>query len=159
METVVHGASELTLKDRLSRLTYSGACGLLGPAGSKLIQLGGSLEVDLDQDVSLSPEAFVLKFPHAEAAITSDPAARGKLKWSCTACRGVCEHVGAAFSLVLEEKTALGLAAPPPQRAPFRASARPSWCARRWRIARNAPAPSACKCDPPIPSGFGRITW
>ncbi len=29
-----------------------------------------------------------------------------------------CEHVGAVLSLVLEEKTLLGLAAPPPERIP-----------------------------------------
>ncbi|MCH8840535.1 MAG: DEAD/DEAH box helicase, partial [Planctomycetes bacterium] len=29
-----------------------------------------------------------------------------------------CEHAGAAFALMLEEKTALGLAAPPPERVP-----------------------------------------
>ena len=47
-----------------------------------------------------------------------DPAAKDKLAWHCSSCRDACEHVGAAFSLVLEEKTALGLAAPPPERVP-----------------------------------------
>ena len=30
-------------------------------------------------------------------------------------CQRICEHLGAAFSLILEEKTSLGLAAPPPE--------------------------------------------
>ncbi len=38
--------------------------------------------------------------------------ARNRLRFNCTACQTLCEHVGAAVSLVLEEKTALGLAAP-----------------------------------------------
>jgi len=33
-------------------------------------------------------------------------------------CQGICEHVGAAFALILEEKTALGLARPPDKRPP-----------------------------------------
>ena len=41
-----------------------------------------------------------------------------RLHWSCTACESLCEHVGAAFSLILDEKMALGLSAPPPERVP-----------------------------------------
>ena len=37
----------------------------------------------------------------------------------CSACNGACEHQGAALSLILEEKLALGLSAPPPQRKPM----------------------------------------
>ena len=50
--------------------------------------------------------------------ITQMQSAPRRLKWNCTACDWPCEHVGAAFSLILEEKTALGLAAPPPERVP-----------------------------------------
>ena len=46
-------------------------------------------------------------------------AARNRLRFNCTACQTLCEHVGAAVSLVLEEKTALGLAAPPDERRPM----------------------------------------
>src|SRR5947207_15053975 len=41
-----------------------------------------------------------------------------RLHWSCTACESLCEHIGAAFSLILDEKMTLGLAAPPPERVP-----------------------------------------
>jgi glycosyltransferase involved in cell wall biosynthesis len=41
-----------------------------------------------------------------------------RLKYSCSLCPSLCEHVGAAFSLVLEEKLSLGLSAPPPERRP-----------------------------------------
>src|SRR5438034_5618992 len=46
-----------------------------------------------------------------------DPS-NGRLRWNCTVCESLCEHVGAAFSLILDEKLALGLAAPPPERVP-----------------------------------------
>jgi superfamily II DNA or RNA helicase len=118
MATTVHGSTNLTLKDRLSRLTFSRARALMGPKGSQFIQLGGAREIDLDQNVKLSDEAFTLTLPGAVATISLDPAARDKLAWRCTACRDACEHVGAAFSIVLEEKMSLGLAAPPPERVP-----------------------------------------
>jgi len=44
--------------------------------------------------------------------------AYGRLDWSCTQCESLCEHVGAAFSLILDEKMALGLSVPPPERVP-----------------------------------------
>lgn len=33
-------------------------------------------------------------------------------------CQGACDHIGAAFSVILEEKTALGLVKPPVERVP-----------------------------------------
>jgi hypothetical protein len=41
-----------------------------------------------------------------------------RLQRGCTACESLCEHVGAAFGLILDEKMALGLAAAPPERVP-----------------------------------------
>ena len=49
--------------------------------------------------------------------ITLMAEARDRLHWNARSAR-LCEHVGAAFSLMLEEKMALGLAAPPPERVP-----------------------------------------
>ena len=49
---------ELTLKDRLSRLTYRQACKLLGADGEQLIRLGGKWDVDIDQDVYLGGDLF-----------------------------------------------------------------------------------------------------
>jgi superfamily II DNA or RNA helicase len=46
------------------------------------------------------------------------PAARGRLAWHCDTCDIPCVHAGAAFSLILEEKLALGLAAAPPELPP-----------------------------------------
>lgn len=59
-----------------------------------------------------------MSFDDAVVTITLMQSARRRLQWNCTACEVPCEHVGAAFSLILEEKTALGLAAPPVERTP-----------------------------------------
>jgi len=115
----------LTLRDRLSRLNYVRACQLLGPSGAQLIRLGSNYEIDIQRDVYLRGDLFRVKFPSASggkdtvATITTMAAARNRLKFNCTACETLCEHVGAAVSLVLEEKTALGLAAPPDENRPL----------------------------------------
>lgn len=108
----------LTLHDKLSRLTFTQACKLLGPDGASLIRQGGTFDIDLDSEVMLEPNVFRLRFSSAIVLITLDLAARNRIHWHCSACETGCEHVGAAFSLILEEKMALGLAAPPPERVP-----------------------------------------
>ncbi|MCK4343040.1 MAG: DEAD/DEAH box helicase [Phycisphaerae bacterium] len=110
--------SELMLKDRLSRLTYRQACRLLGNKGESLIRQGGKYHINLDEDVYLGDDLLRLSLSDAVVTITLMALARDRLHWNCTACDEVCEHVGAAFSLILEEKMALGLAAPPPERTP-----------------------------------------
>jgi len=122
-------SSDLTLKDKLSRLRYRGACALLGARGAELIRRGGAAyAIDVAADVSLGANRFELRLPRAggrggEARVTITLAddARRRLCWRCSACDGACEHVGAALSLVLEEKLVLGLAAPPPERVPAEA--------------------------------------
>ena len=106
----------LTLKDRLSRLTFIQASKLLGENGRRLIQQGGQREVDLEEHVYLRGDLYRLTLPEAVVTVTLMASAQDRLHWNCTACNFPCEHVGAAFSLILEEKTALGLAAPPPER-------------------------------------------
>ena len=108
----------LTLRDRLSRLNFTQACKLLGEEGRQLIQRGGKYEIDLDEQVYLEGDLFRVKFADAVVTITLLAEARDRLHWNCTACQWPCEHAGAAFSLLLEEKTALGLATPPPERIP-----------------------------------------
>ena len=48
---------ELTLKDRLSRLTFAQACKLLGPEGNRLIMRGGKFEIS-----SSSLKKLILNF-------------------------------------------------------------------------------------------------
>jgi superfamily II DNA or RNA helicase len=115
---------ELSLHDRLSRLGFLQACKLLGENGGKLIQAGARYEIDIDEQVSSSGDAFRLQLPSPTSAsdvvvtITRAEDGRQWLRWNCSACETACEHAGAAFSLILEEKMALGLAAPPPERTP-----------------------------------------
>lgn len=113
-----NGKRELTLKDRLSRLTYRQACRLLGADGEQLIRLGGGHEFDIDDDVYFGGDLFRLRLNGAVATITTMAETDQRLHWNCTQCDAACEHVGAALSLILEEKMALGLAAPPPERVP-----------------------------------------
>ena len=108
----------LTLRDRLSRLTFTQACKLLGEEGRQLIQRGGKYEIDLEEQVYLAGDLYRVKFNDAVVTITLMADAKHRLHWNCTSCQWPCEHAGAAFSLLLEEKTALGLAAPPPERIP-----------------------------------------
>ncbi|MHC5543705.1 helicase, partial [Singulisphaera rosea] len=119
-------SGRLSLKDRLSRLTFLEACKLLGPTGKSLIQKSANLwDFDLDEDVYLGDDLFRLRFPPAQddpkkkpivVTITLMAEARDRLHWNCTHCDVACEHAGAAFSLILEDKVSLGLAAPPEPR-------------------------------------------
>jgi len=109
----------ITLKDKLSHLSYTQACKLLGEAGKQLITAGGKYDIDLFEQVTLERDQFRLKVDGAEVAIFLDDAKRQRLNIRCSACTAACEHQGAALSLILEEKLALGLSAPPPERVPM----------------------------------------
>ncbi len=117
-------SGRLSLKDKLSHLTFAEACKLLGPQGKKLIQQSANLwDFQIEEDVFLGDDLFRLRFPGENSdgrplvvTITLMAEARQRLHFNCTRCSEACEHVGAAFSLILEEKLALGLAAAPQPR-------------------------------------------
>src|SRR5262249_49241819 len=111
-------STELTLFDILSRLTFSLAAKLLGPKASHLIVTGGKFDIDLTSQVKFDRDMFRLTLDGAAVTLTLSPAARHRLEWRCDTCEVPCEHAGAAFSLILEEKLALGLAGAPPLPAP-----------------------------------------
>jgi superfamily II DNA or RNA helicase len=111
-------SARLTLHDRLSHLSFSQAARFLGPEGPKLLTEGGRYEIDIDEQVALGRDAFRLSIDAAAVTVSLDPSARSRIRWECDTCEVPCEHAGAAFSLILEEKSALGLAAPPPEREP-----------------------------------------
>jgi superfamily II DNA or RNA helicase len=111
-------ASELSLADRLSHLTYAQACRLLAPRGKDLLTVGGETEIDVEAQVELGREGFVLRLWGATVIIRLSDEGRLRLAIECSACAQPCEHAGAALSLILEEKTLLGLAEPPPDRLP-----------------------------------------
>ncbi len=109
----------ITLKDKLSHLSYTQACKLLGPQGKQLILEGGKYDVNLFEQITLNSERFSLSLENAEVSITWDDGNRQRLNLQCNVCSGSCAHQGAALSLILEEKLALGLSAPPPERVPM----------------------------------------
>ncbi len=108
----------MTLKDKLSRLTYRQACRLLGPRGKRLINEGGVIGIDMAEQVRLTPDVFHLNLIDARVQIQLMPDQPEKLRFECDQCRCLCRHIGAAVSLILEEKMSLGLAVPPPERRP-----------------------------------------
>jgi superfamily II DNA or RNA helicase len=111
-------SSELTLFDRLSRLSFHSAAKLLGAEGSRLITAGGKYDIDIFTQVQFDRDRFRLNLGGPVVTLSLNPAVRGRLEWHCDTCGFPCEHVGAAFSLILEEKLALGLADAPPDRPP-----------------------------------------
>lgn len=111
--------AELSLRDRLSHLTFTAACRLLGARGPELLRAGGKIEIDPSTQVRLSDQGFELRVPEAVVGIRLDPARPRVLQVHCTACTAACAHAGAALSFVLEEKLLLGLAAPPRERTPI----------------------------------------
>ena len=108
-----------TLKDKLSHLSYTRACKLLGPQGKQLILEGGKYEIDVFEQVKFNHEQFRLNIENARVSIGLDPRKHQRLNIHCSACSGACEHQGAALSLILEEKLTLGLSAPPPESIPM----------------------------------------
>ena len=110
-------SSELTLFDTLSRLSFIRAAKLLGTEGNRLIAAGGKYEIDITTQVEFDRDRFRLTLGDSTVTLSLSPAARDRLKWRCDTCNMPCDHAGAAFSLILEEKLALGLADAPPERA------------------------------------------
>ncbi|MFB3884742.1 MAG: SNF2-related protein, partial [Thermodesulfobacteriota bacterium] len=108
----------ITLKDRLSHLTYREACKLLGPEGERLIRQGGKYDSDISEQVTWGDDFFGLNLGDAAVTISLTSEKPKYLRFACSECSEVCEHVGAAFSLILEEKLSLGLSVPPPERIP-----------------------------------------
>ena len=108
-----------TLRDKLSHLSFLQAAKLLGPRGRELIMEGGKFEIGLDEQVALDDQQFRLDVDEATVTIGLSNDKRQRFDLGCSVCHGACVHQGAALSLVLEEKLALGLSAPPPERTPI----------------------------------------
>jgi superfamily II DNA or RNA helicase len=107
-----------TLKDKLSHLTYQQATKLLGAQGKELLMVGGKFDIDVFEQVTLDNESFQLKLEGSIVDIRLDSMKHQRIQMTCSTCPVICDHQGAALSLILEEKMALGLAAPPPERVP-----------------------------------------
>lgn len=118
-------STKLTLRDILSRMSFTEACKLLGDDGKKLIKGGALWDIKIQEDVYLGDDLFRVTLhdtPNGgdRTIVTMTPMAdaRKRLHLHCSACEGMCIHIGAAMSLALEEKLSLGLATPPKERIP-----------------------------------------
>ncbi len=108
----------INLKDKLSHLTYRQACKLLGSEGERLIRTGGKYDIDITEQVVWGDNFFRLNLEDTFVTISLKPEKPKSLHFDCSECTTFCEHIGAAVSLLLEEKLSLGLSAPPPERIP-----------------------------------------
>ncbi len=113
------GGAAIDLRDRLSRLGFQEARKLLGPGGEALIRQGGRHDIDIPSQVELDAEHFRLHLHEALVTVELEPGRTRRLSCRCSVCALPCHHAGAALSLILEEKLALGLAIPPPDKAPL----------------------------------------
>jgi hypothetical protein len=72
-----------TLKDRLSHLSFTQACKLLGPRGKALILEGGKFDIDLTDQVTLDEDYFRLTLGTVRVEFSLNSAK--KSAWICTA--------------------------------------------------------------------------
>ncbi len=109
----------LTMRDRMSHLSFEGACKLLGPRGKRLLLEGGALELEAPEDLRIDEREAVVVWDKSDASrsttarLVLEPASRAQLRAICTSCDGACLHVGGLLAHVLENKSGLGLAEPP----------------------------------------------
>ncbi|MGC9452087.1 MAG: DEAD/DEAH box helicase [Oceanipulchritudo sp.] len=116
---------KITLRDKLSRLSYRQACLLLGDekSGSRLLIEGGKLDLTLDQ-VRFANNLLRVEFPGARnlhwVEIRLSEGRKGKLDIECDVeGEDALLFKAAVLAFVLEEKTLLGLASLPDDSLPL----------------------------------------
>lgn len=102
-------SAKCTLKACLSKLSFEQACKLLGSKGERLILEGGCEEIEIESQVRFTPTRFKLRLLDATVTIKLFDGATRRLDIRCNQCNKKCVHMGAALSLILEEKMTLGL--------------------------------------------------
>ncbi len=111
----------LSMRDRLSHLSFDEACRMLGADGGRLLIRGGRLELSSPDDLRIDDQQARIAWEPGRGGISSriffDPGTRGRLKAECSVCTSACVHVAGLLSILLEQKSDLGLAAPPPENA------------------------------------------
>ena len=120
---------QLTLRDRLSRLSHADAVRDLGPDGENLLIRGSRYHINLTHAVAFIDGGFEVRFyPESDRMPTTlKPLAwtrisigsGRRLRWWCSNCPVACEHVGAAFSTLLNHKLELGLSISPAGKVPL----------------------------------------
>ncbi len=116
------GKRKIGIRDRLGQLTYRGACRLMGNEdGESRLRQGGKFEINLPRDVRFTGDTLRVNVPDPEIGpnefaqviiVEMTNQAKG-LHLTCTRCQTRCEHIAAVLGMVLDEKSQLGLAAPP----------------------------------------------
>jgi len=84
-----------------------------------LLTAGGRHSIDIESQVTLDEELLRLQIDASAVAVRLSGDRRKPLAVTCSTCGTPCEHAGAALSLVLEEKLALGLSTPPADELPL----------------------------------------
>jgi len=117
----VKKSKDLTLHDILSHLTIQQAQKCMGLETAKLLPKVASWEIDIAEQVVFLKNLFQVSFPPSVVLtapvivkITQHPAHKDQLAIACNATADDLPlAIAATFSLLLEEKFALGLAAQP----------------------------------------------
>ena len=125
---------KLTLHDRLSQLTYKQAVEILGEEGRRWLRESPTLEQFVPKrDFMLAGDLARITVREnggqgdvlAQVTVTLMSGVKHKLHFHCSTCGRpnvsfiACEHIASAMSLLLEEKTLLGLADVPDLETPF----------------------------------------
>ena len=107
MTVQIKKSKDLTLADKLSRLTFLQACDLLGGPveGKKLLYAGGKIPAEnLKEQAVLIGDMFRLSLPMENVVVTitlrQDKVKR--LLLNCDSCDDTCVHMGTALSNILE---------------------------------------------------------
>ncbi len=120
--------SRIGIRDRLGQLTYRAACRLMDDEdGEARLRKGAKFEINIAEDVFLGGDTLRVSVkdtairyqPRATVIINEMTNMPNGLNLSCDQCAGRCEHIAASLMLVLEDKLALGLSAPPDPREPI----------------------------------------
>ncbi len=106
------------IRDRLGQLTYQAACRLFGEDGQVRLRQASQYKIQFPEGVFLGGDTLRVtvedpSFATQRAIVTVvEMVSRPKgLHFNCDQCQGMCGHVAAAVSMVLEDKYSLGLSA------------------------------------------------
>lgn len=115
----------LSLRDRLSRLTYRAAVKLLGPDGEALLRQGGRCDLAAAECADWIGDSLQVQVPSyggptdSVVVVRQTAGRQQELEVTCSICSGTCEHQAAALSMILDEKLSLGLSDVPDPGTPM----------------------------------------